>query len=115
MMETIAKILLNTGTWFVLASPLLVLSFFIAKRVRKKSMNSFINTVGVSFVTALLVAPVPTPIITFFVPCITWIIKLEPYNEFYAPIWYFAAVSFAMSWIVSFLIFYRYFSSTKQL
>jgi len=113
MMETIAKILIVAVIWFVISSPLLVLSFFIAKRVRKKSKNSFISTVGVSFVTALLIAPVPTPIITFFVPFVAWIIKLEPYSTFYAPIWHFAAVSFAISWIVSFLIFSRYFNSSK--
>jgi threonine/homoserine/homoserine lactone efflux protein len=65
MMETIAKILIVAVIWFVIASPLLVLSFCIAKRVRKRSKNWFMSTVGVSFVTALLVAPVPTPIITF--------------------------------------------------
>lgn len=114
MIETIAKILIVAVVWFVMISPLLVLSFFIAKRVHKESKNSFMSTVGVSFVTALLVAPVPTPIITFFVPFFAWVIQLEPYSEFYAPIWHFAAVSFAISWIVSFLIFSRYFNSSKS-
>lgn len=113
MMETIVKILIVAITWFVIASPLLVLSLFISKRVLKKSKNSFMSTVGVSFVTALLVAPVPTPIITFFIPLIVWIMKLDPYSEFYAPIWHFAAVSFAISWIVSFLVFSRYFRLNK--
>jgi hypothetical protein len=113
MMETIAKLLIVAVIWFVMASPLLVLSFFIAKRLHKKSKNLFMNAIGVSFITALLVAPVPTPIITFFVPFIAWIIQLQPYSEFYAPIWHVAAVSFAISWIVSFLISSHYFNSSN--
>ncbi|MFD0930021.1 hypothetical protein ACFQ1T_09550 [Methylophilus glucosoxydans] len=108
ILEAILAVLLFSVLWTVFASPFLAISFFIAKYMRKKLLSSGVYVLGLSLLTSIVVAPVPTPIITFFVPLISLLFKPVPYNQFFAPIWHFAAVSFTLSWFVSFVVLSRY-------
>lgn len=108
ILKAILAILLFSVLWAAFASPFLTIFFFIAKFMRKKLLSSGAYVLGLSLLTSIAVAPVPTPIITFFVPLISLLVKPVPYNQFFAPIWHFAAISFILSWVVSFFVLSRY-------
>jgi hypothetical protein len=66
--ELSAKLLLLFLVWALFASPFFVAAFFVGRIVKRRRLNSYAVTVSLAVVVALLVAPVPTPIITFFIP-----------------------------------------------
>ena len=63
-----AKLLLLFLVWTLLASPFLIVAFFVGRIIKRRRLNSYVVTFAFALVVALLVAPVPTPIITFFIP-----------------------------------------------
>jgi hypothetical protein len=75
ILEAILAVLLFSVLWAVFASPFLAISFFIAKYMRKKLLSSGAYVLGLSLLTSIVVAPVPTPIITFFVPLISLLLN----------------------------------------
>jgi hypothetical protein len=66
--EISVKVLLCLAVWALLASPFFVAAFFVGRAIKRRRRNSSVVTALLAVVVAVLVAPVPTPIITFFVP-----------------------------------------------
>ncbi|OEZ00916.1 MULTISPECIES: hypothetical protein [Stenotrophomonas] len=54
--------------WAILSSPLLLGFYLFARYMRRRAVRSTAAVVVFSLVATLLVAPVPTPIITVFLP-----------------------------------------------
>ena len=68
VLELSAKLLLVLVVWALLASPFLIAAFFVGKTIKRRRLNSYVVTISLAVIVAVLVAPVPTPIITFFIP-----------------------------------------------
>lgn len=67
-LEHAVKLLLLFVIWAVLSSPFLIGAFFVARMIRQRGANSYFVTISFALAVALLVAPVPTSIITVFIP-----------------------------------------------
>jgi hypothetical protein len=66
--ELTAKLLFLALLWAVLASPFLVVAFFVGRAMRRRGVTSPLALLSFSLVLAFLLAPIPTPIITVFYP-----------------------------------------------
>jgi hypothetical protein len=66
--EMSAKLLLLFVGWALLASPIFVTAFFVGRAVKRRRRNSSAVAILLAVAAAALVAPVPTPIVTFFIP-----------------------------------------------
>lgn len=67
-LEMLAKLLLLALVWGVFSSPFLAAAFFAARRIRRGGSASPALAVSLGAITALMVAPIPTPIITILQP-----------------------------------------------
>jgi len=70
-METVeitAKILSLFFLWVLLASPLFFISCVIGRAMKRRRITSFPAIFIFCVLVALAIAPVPTPIITIFIP-----------------------------------------------
>ena len=54
--------------WATLASPLLLMLFLVGRAMRRRDVNSPLALVPFTVLATLLLAPIPTPIITVFYP-----------------------------------------------
>jgi hypothetical protein len=66
--EIALKLFFLTLLWVVLASPFLAIAFFIGRKMRRRGITSPLALYSFAVVLTLLLAPVPTPIITVFYP-----------------------------------------------
>lgn len=67
--DYVIKLILIAMLWLVLAAPILALVFYIERKLRRQSRKLYSRLIiGLSIVTGALIAPVPTPIITVFLP-----------------------------------------------
>jgi len=64
----LAMYLVLLPIWVVIASPVLLGFFFIARFMRRRSVRSIWAVAAFALAFSLLAAPVPTPIITVLVP-----------------------------------------------
>lgn len=67
-LEIIARLLFFVLLWAALASPFLVILFFVGRAMRRRAVNSPLALVSFIALATLLIAPLPTPIITVFYP-----------------------------------------------
>jgi len=111
ILEAIFKIFILVIFWLLFSSLFLSISFYLAKFMRNKFMTSSVHALWLSLLTSLLIAPVPTPIITLLVPFPALFLENLPNKSFFASIWNFAVMSLIVTWIASFLLISRYFKT----
>ena len=68
MIELTVKLVLLVIFWALLASPLLIAAFMTGRAMQRRNISSMFVTVPFALIVAFLAAPVPTPIITVFIP-----------------------------------------------
>ncbi len=97
-MEEVAKYLVLTLVWFLLASPVLGILYFVSKKLSQPNINTILTNAIYSIILMLLIAPIPTPIITFFIPNIYYLFGFQSYiAEIYD--WY--IISFIFTLVLS--------------
>ena len=67
-LETSVKFLLLALLWVILASPFFLISFFVGRAMRRRGVTSPFALVPFTAAVAVLLAPIPTPIVTVFYP-----------------------------------------------
>ena len=67
-LELSVKLLMLLVVWALLASPFVIAAFFVGRIIKRRRLNSYVSTISLAVIVAVLVAPVPTPIITFLIP-----------------------------------------------
>jgi hypothetical protein len=87
--------------WAVLASPLLLAFFFAARSMRRKGVRSGWAIAGLASSFSVLAAPVPTPIITVFLPHVLALFDSSYYSNIFKGPEPFAGLLF---WIISSLM-----------
>jgi hypothetical protein len=110
LFEMTLTIVTLIAIWLILSSPFILMIFFIVKYMKKHGKISISYCIILSFLTAILIAPIPSPIITILSPLggLSLITRPYPANDFYAHIYNFTKVSFVITWIISFIVIYRY-------
>jgi hypothetical protein len=68
VLELGAKPLILLLLWLLLSSPFLAAAFFTVKAIKRRGVRSPVAILLFGLTVALLIAPVPTPIITVFIP-----------------------------------------------
>ncbi len=102
--------------WLVLSLPFIGLLFFSGKIMFRKQLVSMLSKIVFASISTILLAPVPTPIITVFVPHIfiggnPW----PPTGEvYYSQVIHWYVISAFVTWIVSFLLIQRYFNKSLE-
>src|SRR5690606_8758917 len=69
--------------WLVISSPLLLVFYLAARWMKRRGWRSEAAYVGLAALAACVAAPVPTPIITIFVPLV-WALVDPSYAEGWA-------------------------------
>ncbi|MDO5654351.1 MAG: hypothetical protein Q4G39_09670 [Brachymonas sp.] len=115
LLQLIPALMLVTAVWLLFASPLIWATYLAAKFLRQKTELHVLLSAVLSFFFALLAAPVPTPIITFFIPLLVFAFSSEATSPFYSEILQYAMYSFAITWCIAFFIIKRYIVSFDNL
>lgn len=117
MIETAAKLLLLALLWSVLALPFLAAAIFAARSMKRRGLTSRAAAVALGLVAALLLAPVPTPIITVFLPNGLALVQGDYYAKlgqdgFFAQLWSWIWWSIAVTATICIAVALRFFSRT---
>jgi hypothetical protein len=100
-MQLVVAIPLWLLLWAVLSSPLLLGFYLVARYMRRKSVRTAAAVITLSLAATLLIAPIPTPIITVFVPHAFVLVD----SDYYAPVSHGAPTLSGMwPWVVGSLI-----------
>jgi len=67
-LEIAVKLLFLALLWAVLASPFLLILLLVGRAIRRRGVTSPLALVSFTAAATLLLAPIPTPIITVFYP-----------------------------------------------
>ncbi len=114
VIEIGAKVLFVALLWTLLASPFLALAFFAGRAMKRRRWNSHGAMLLFSLAVAILVAPVPTPIITVFIPNGVALLDGSYYarlfsgNSPFGQLWSWVITSLVITLAVSSLVVLRY-------
>jgi len=103
--------------WALIASPVLVGFFVLARLMRRRSVRSTWGIVAFALAFSLLAAPVPTPIITVLLPHGLALLDRSYYpNIFQGPamladLWWWIIPSLVLAFAVSLVAAWRYIRS----
>jgi hypothetical protein len=118
--EVGAKLLILAVFWLVLASPFLAVAFFSARAMRRRRVTSRFAILSFALLAAVLLAPVPTPIITFFVPNGFALLDGDYYarlfsgDKFFGQLWPWVITSVILTSAVTMLLSLRYITAPAK-
>jgi hypothetical protein len=118
-LEHPVKFLLLGLLWLILALPLFVGALLCARAMRRRRLNSRSAILAFALLCAFLIAPVPTPIITIFVPNGValvdgiYYVRLFAANSLFQQLWWWIIPSIVATSIISCFAAWRYFRPIK--
>ena len=110
----LAMYLVLLPLWVIIASPILLAFFFLARFMRRKSVRSAWAIAAVALAFSILAAPVPTPIITVLVPHGLALLDRGYYaNILYGPamfagLWQWIVPSLMLTFVVALVAAWQY-------
>lgn len=114
LIALLAMYLVLLPLWALFASPLLLLSIFLVRFMRRRAIRSVWAVIGLALAFSFLAAPVPTPIITVLVPHGSTLFDPTYYPyilhgpDMYADLWPWIISSLIVTFVVSLLAAWRY-------
>jgi len=106
--------------WAVIASPIVLMFFFIARFMRRRQVRSAWAIVAFACAFSLLAAPVPTPIITVLLPHGLTLLDREYYPNIlhgpamFAGLWYWIIPSLMLTFATALVATWRYVRSPNN-
>lgn len=104
--------------WAVLCLPFVLVFYWLAKRMRRRGWTT--KTVAITYgaLAGLMLAPVPTPIITIFMPSILFLFDHYPegvLRDMWHQVWLWYVLSFTITPMLSAIISLRFFAKPQAL
>ena len=118
--ELIAKVAVLILVWAALSLPVFAAAFFTGRGMKRRGLSSRPAAVVLGLVVAVLLAPVPTPIITFFAPNGFMLFSPDYYarvfgdDGLYRQLRPWVAISVTMTSIVSVAVTLRLFAEPDE-
>jgi len=110
--KSLAILFLVLSAWVVISLPLLAGFYFVARGMRKRRVTSTGTCALFALVAALVVAPVPTPIITFFLPsAFFFLVDRSWMGHFLLGLLPWIGTSIAITFIVAYALITRFVAS----
>jgi hypothetical protein len=93
--------------WAAISAPLLLVLYLVARWMRRKNQTSRVACGLFAIAAALVVAPIPTPIITIFVPSVLAIADHSGVGWFGSQLLPWIATSLVVTFVVSYILVRR--------
>src|SRR5689334_6969919 len=93
--------------WAAISAPLLLVLYLVARWMRRKNQTSRVACGLFAIAAALVVAPIPTPIITIFVPSVLAIADHSGVGRFGSQLLPWIATSLVVTFVVSYILVRR--------